>query len=103
MKLSPGSQTDWEAVKRRYDENAPIPFDDEDRAEGLYDPNNEAEVEEFFRNATVIYPDGSTRKPPAKEEVSLRLSQDVLAYYRSKGENWQGVIDEALRRAMNIR
>jgi uncharacterized protein (DUF4415 family) len=86
MKLSSGSQTDWEAVKRRYDENAPISFDDEDRAEGLYDPNNEAEVEVFFRNATVIYLDGSTRKLPAKEEVSLHLSQDVLAYYRAKGE-----------------
>jgi len=35
MKLSSGSQTDWEAVKRRYDENAPISFDDEDRADGL--------------------------------------------------------------------
>jgi uncharacterized protein (DUF4415 family) len=48
----------------------------------------------------VIYPDRSTRKPQAKEEVSLHLSQDVLAYYRSKGEDWQAAIDEALRRAM---
>ncbi len=103
MKLTPGSQTDWEAVKRRYDEDAPIPFDDEDRAEGLYDPNNEAEVEEFLRNATIIYPDGSTRKPLAKEEVSLHLSPDVLAYYRSKGEDWQAAIDEALRRSMDVR
>jgi hypothetical protein len=29
-------------VQRNIDENAPIPFDDEDRAYGLYDPNNEA-------------------------------------------------------------
>jgi uncharacterized protein (DUF4415 family) len=101
MKLSPGSQTDWEAVKRRYDTDAPIPFDDEDRAEGLYDPNNEAEVDEFFRNATVIYPGGRTRKLHAKEEVSLQLSEDVLAYYRSKGDDWQAAIDEALRRSMS--
>jgi len=103
MKLSSGSQTDWEAVKRRYDENASISFDDEDRADGLYDPNNEAEVEAFFRNATVIYLDGSTRKlpAPATEEVSLHLSQDVLAYYRAKGEDWQAAIDEALRRSMS--
>ena len=101
MKLSPESQTDWEAVKRRYDENAPIPFDDEDRAEGLYDPNNEAEVDEFFRNATVIYPDGSRRKLHAKEQVSLELSEDVLAYDRAKGEDWQAAIDETLRRSMS--
>lgn len=100
MKPSPESQTDWEAVKRRYDEDAPIPFDDEDRADGLYDPNNEAEVDEFFRNATVIYPDGSTRKLPGKESVSLQLSEDVLAYYRAKGGDWQAAIDEALRRSM---
>ena len=95
MKLSTGSQTDWEAVKRRYDEDAPIPFDDEDRADGLYDPNNDAEVEEFFRNATVIYPDGRKKLP-----VSLHLSEDILAYYRAKGDNWQGAIEEALRRSM---
>ena len=100
MKLSQGSQTDWEAVKRRYDEDAPIPYDDDDRAEGLYDPNNDAEVDEFFRNATVIYPDGSVRKLPGKESVSLELSEDVLAYYRAKGEGWQAAIDAALRRSM---
>ena len=100
MKLSPGSQTDWEAVKRRIDEDAPIPFDDEDRAAGLYDPNNEAEVDEFYRNATVIYPEGRTRKLHPKEAVSLELSEDVLAYYRAKGEDWQAAIDEALRRSM---
>ncbi len=66
MKQNEASKTDWARVLRDIEEDAPIPFDDEDRAEGLYDPNNEAEVEEFFRNATVIYPDGSTRKPIAK-------------------------------------
>jgi uncharacterized protein (DUF4415 family) len=101
MKLSPESQTNWEAVKRRYDENAPIPFDDDDRAEGLYDPNNETEVDEFFRHASVIYPDGRARKLCAKEQVSLELSEDVLAYYRAKGADWQAAIDEALRRSMS--
>ncbi len=32
------SKTDWERVKREYNSDAPIPYDDEDRAEGLYDP-----------------------------------------------------------------
>ncbi len=101
MKQNEGSQTDWARVMRDIDEDAPIPFDDEDRAAGLYDPNNDAEVDEFYRNATVIYPDGRTRKLHPKEAVSLELSEDVLAYYRAKGENWQAAIDEVLRRSMS--
>ena len=100
MKQNEASQTDWARVMRDIAEDAPIPFDDDDRAEGLYDPNNEAEVDEFFRNATVIYPDGTSRKLHAKEQVSLELSEDVLAFYRAKGEDWQAAIDEALRRSM---
>ena len=100
MKLSPGRQTDWEAVKRAIDEDAPIPVDEEDRADGLYHPNNDAEVDEFFRNATAIYPDGTRRTLHAKEQVSLKLSEDVLAFSRAKGEDWQSAIDEALRRSM---
>jgi hypothetical protein len=100
MKQNEGSQTDWARVLRDIDEDAPIPFDDEDLAAGLYDPNNDAEVDEFFRNATVIYLDG-TRMLHAKEEVSLQLSEDVLAYHRAKGEDWQIAIDEASRRSMS--
>ena len=95
MKQNEASQTDWARVLRDIDEDAPIPFDDEDRGEGLYDPNNDAEVEEFLRSAIVIYPDGCKKLP-----VSLHLSEDVLAYYRAKGENWQTAIDEVLRRSM---
>ena len=96
MKQNEASQTDWTRVLREIDEDAPIPFDDEDRAEGLYDPNDDAEVEEFFRNSTVIHPDGRKKLP-----VSLHLAEDVLAYYQGKGENWQAAIEEALRRSMS--
>ncbi len=96
MKQNEGSQTDWARVLRNSEEDAPIPFDDEDRAEGLYDPNNEAEVEEFFRNTTIIFPNGRKKLP-----VSLHLSEDVLAYYQAKGDHWQRAIEEALRRSMN--
>ena len=37
-------------------------------------------------------------KKPAKELVSIRLSQDVLSHYRAKGAGWQTKIDEDLRR-----
>lgn len=32
-----------------------------------------------------------------KQQVTLRLSPDVLAHFRSTGEGWQTRIDEALR------
>jgi uncharacterized protein (DUF4415 family) len=34
-----------------------------------------------------------------KEKVTLRLSPDVLAYYRAQGPGWQTRIDETLRKA----
>jgi uncharacterized protein (DUF4415 family) len=37
-------------------------------------------------------------KKPAKELVSIRLSQDVLSHYRAKGTGWQTKIDEDLRK-----
>jgi uncharacterized protein (DUF4415 family) len=34
-----------------------------------------------------------------KEKVTLRLSPDVLAYFRAQGPGWQTRIDETLRKA----
>ena len=58
------SQTDWERARREAAEDGPIPFDEQDRLDGLYDPNNDKEVEEFFRTATVTV----TRRKPAEPE-----------------------------------
>ncbi len=44
------SRTDWERVKREYESDAPIPYDPED---GPYDPNDDAAVEAYFKEATV--------------------------------------------------
>jgi uncharacterized protein (DUF4415 family) len=38
------------------------------------------------------------QKAPTKVAVSIRLSQDVLAYYKSQGEKWQSRIDADLRK-----
>ena len=40
------------------------------------------------------------QKAPTKVAVSLRLSRDVVDYYRASGEGWQTRIDEALREAI---
>ncbi len=100
MKQSIQSKTDWGRVIREYDEDAPIPFDDEDRAEGLYDPNNDAEVEDFFKTAVLTHGVRGPQKAPTKKLTSLRLSQDVLAHYKAKGKGWQAEMDHVLRKAM---
>ncbi len=38
------------------------------------------------------------QKAPTKVAVSIRLSQDVLAYYKAQGEKWQSRIDADLRK-----
>ena len=38
------------------------------------------------------------QKAPTKELISVRLSPDVLAALRAKGDGWQTLIDETLRR-----
>lgn len=37
------------------------------------------------------------QKKPTKEQISLRVSRDILARYRATGDGWQTRMDEALR------
>jgi uncharacterized protein (DUF4415 family) len=37
--------------------------------------------------------------PGVKEQVSLRIDQDVLEYFREGGAGWQDRINDALRKA----
>ena len=50
---------------------------------------------------TALLPDSPRRgRPPAlthKKAVNIRLSQDVLAAFKSNGRGWQTRIDDALR------
>jgi hypothetical protein len=50
MPLPNRDMTDWERVKREYDSDAPIPYDPDD---GPYDPNDDAAVEAYFKDATI--------------------------------------------------
>ena len=43
---------------------------------------------------------GRPKSDAPKEAIKLRLSQDVLAYFRSTGPGWQTRIDETLRKAV---
>ena len=100
MKQHAPSKTDWARLRSESVADAPIPFDEQDHADGLYDPNDPVKVESALRAATVIRPKRGPQKAPVKKLISLRLSQDVLEFYRSQGKGWQTAIDETLRRSM---
>lgn len=40
---------------------------------------------------------GRPKSPSAKQLVSVRYSQEVLAYFKSTGEGWQSRMDSVLR------
>lgn len=42
------------------------------------------------------------QKTPTKKLVSLRLSPEVLAYFRGTGDGWQSRIDDALRKVAGV-
>jgi uncharacterized protein (DUF4415 family) len=44
-------------------------------------------------------PPKKTTVPGVKEQVSLRIDQDVLEYFREGGPGWQERINDALRKA----
>jgi uncharacterized protein (DUF4415 family) len=52
-------------------------------------------------NGTLTKP-GRPKKADAKKSVHLRLSPDVLSYFRKTGPGWQTRIDETLRRAAKL-
>jgi uncharacterized protein (DUF4415 family) len=40
-------------------------------------------------------------KAPTKVPVSIRLSPEVVAYFKAKGPGWQSQIDDVLRKVAN--
>jgi len=92
------SLTDWERVRRDIAEDAPIPYDPED---GPYDPNDDAAVEAYWAQATILRPgQRGPQKSPTKKLVSLRLSPEVIAHFKASGRGWQTRIDETLKKAI---
>ena len=71
------------------------------RPRTLNDARTEAEA--AFKKVTKKEPDAPPPKtltlPGVKEQVSLRIDQDVLEYFREGGAGWQDRINEALRKA----
>jgi uncharacterized protein (DUF4415 family) len=42
------------------------------------------------------------QKTPIKQQVTLRLDQDVLRHFRSKGPGWQSRINKSLRKVTGL-
>lgn len=79
-----------------------------DDPECPYDPNDAEAVGAYWDNAIVSHSLPELReklavrrrgpgKRPAKEQVAVRYSVDVLAAFRASGPGWQARMDEALR------
>jgi uncharacterized protein (DUF4415 family) len=81
------------------------------------DPDDAPELtDEFFERAeiavggkvirpakgTLTRPPGRPKSAAPKRSVHLRLSPDVVAWFRAKGPGWQTRIDEALRKAAKL-
>jgi uncharacterized protein (DUF4415 family) len=70
------------------------------RPRTLKDARTEAEA--AFRRATTKIAEAPVRKnavPGVKEQVTLRIDQDVLEHFQAGGPGWQDRINEALRKA----
>jgi uncharacterized protein (DUF4415 family) len=70
------------------------------RPRTLNDARTEAEA--AFKTATarpVEAPPAPVAIPGVRELVSLRIDQDVLAYFQEDGPGWQDRINAALRKA----
>jgi uncharacterized protein (DUF4415 family) len=70
------------------------------RPRTLNDARTEAEA--AFKKVTKKQPEAPPKAqaiPGVKEQVSLRIDQDVLEYFQQGGPGWQDRINEALRKA----
>lgn len=87
------SKTDWERVKQDVVADAPVPYDAET---DLYDPNDAEQVAAFFATAKVVRKPGRPKAKTTKIPIAIRLSPEVLEYFKATGAGWQSRIDAAL-------
>lgn len=75
------------------------PFDDTP-----YDPLDDESIANFWEGATITQKGKvigrvtrGKQKLPTKVPISIRLSPEVINYFKSTGEGWQSRIDEILK------
>jgi uncharacterized protein (DUF4415 family) len=92
--LKKTSLTDWDRVKRDAAADAPVTYNPDI---DLYDPNDPAQVAHFFASTKVVRKPGRPKAETTKIPTAIRLSSDVVEYFKSSGAGWQSRIDAALR------
>lgn len=88
------NKTDWDHVRAGADK--PVPYNPED---DLYDPNDEAAVANFWKQAKISRPG----RPPVavkRPTLNMRVDADVLEYLRASGKGWQTRVNALLREAV---
>lgn len=71
------------------------------RPRTLNDARSEAEA--AFKKVTTKAAEAPSKRatvPGVKEQVTLRIDQDVLEYFQKDGPGWQDRINEALRKVV---
>lgn len=81
-------RTDWERLA--------VMTEEEIEANAQADTDNPPVSDEELATARVVRRVRGAQKAPRKEAVAIRLSHDVLSYFRASGKGWQGRIDAAL-------
>lgn len=92
--LKKTSLTDWELVKRDAASDVPVAYNPDN---DLYDPDDPAQVANFFASAKIVRKPGRPKAAKTKIPTAIRLSSDVVEYFKSTGTGWQSRIDDALR------
>jgi uncharacterized protein (DUF4415 family) len=85
------SQTDWDAVKAKTEEEL--------AADTASDPAWNGIDDEWMRNAIVVH-NALSRPQENKRQVTMRFDADVLEFFRSGGRGWQGRMNAVLRSFM---
>jgi uncharacterized protein (DUF4415 family) len=77
------SRTDWERLRQM--------TDDEIETAAREDPDSPLLDDEWLRAARLVAPSG------AKEQISIRLDEEVIEFFRGQGRGYQTRINDVLK------
>lgn len=78
-------------------EQQPVVLDDDNPEWTKEDFERARPIDDFPELAAAFPRTRSTQVAPVKQQVTLRLDQDVVAKFRATGRGWQSRINAALR------
>ena len=82
--MSTPSKTDWKMVDAKSDHEL--------TQNAVSDPDNPPVNDDFFARAEQVQP-----PPGPKQQVTLRIDSDILAWFKEMGKGYQTMINAVLR------